>query len=139
MLSEIHLESVLSGSLISLIFSARPAERQRLFAPDNWIPRAQGTAGDDRLSIYPPPPHELIESILPDGPFVIAPTPEEGSPAVVPPPNAFSFSRSSHPLWLHRAHRLGFEAHTVLIGYRYVGVMMQMAVLGRHLQMEMYG
>ena len=27
----------------------------------------------------------------------------------------------------------------MLIGYRYVGVMMQMAVLGRHLQMETYG
>ena len=58
--------------------------------PDNWIPRAQDTAGDGRLSIYLPPPHELIESILPDGPFAIAPTPEEGSPAVVPPPPILS-------------------------------------------------
>ena len=58
--------------------------------PDNWIPRAQDTAGDGRLSIYLPPPHELIESILPDGPFAIAPTPEEGSPAVVPPPPMLS-------------------------------------------------
>ena len=60
-----------------------------LFAPDNWIPRAQGTTGDGRLSIYLPLPHERIESILPDGPFAIAPTPEEGSPAVVSPPQCF--------------------------------------------------
>jgi hypothetical protein len=58
--------------------------------PDNWIPRAQDTAGDGRLSIFLPPPHELIESVRPDGPFAIAPTPEEGSPAVVPPPPLLS-------------------------------------------------
>ena len=58
--------------------------------PDNWIPRAQDTAGDGRLSIYLPPPHELVEPIRPDGPFAIAPTPEEGSPAVVPPPPILS-------------------------------------------------
>jgi hypothetical protein len=58
--------------------------------PDNWIPRAQDTAGDGRLSIFLPPPHELIESVRPDGPFAIAPTPEEGSPAVVPPPPILS-------------------------------------------------
>jgi hypothetical protein len=58
--------------------------------PDNWIPRAQDTAGDGRISIFLPPPHELIESVRPDGPFAIAPTPEEGSPAVVPPPPILS-------------------------------------------------
>ena len=41
-------------------------------------------------SILLPPPHELIESVRPDGPFAIAPTPEEGSPAVVPPPPILS-------------------------------------------------
>lgn len=55
--------------------------------PDNWIPRAQDASGDGHLSIYLPPPHELVEPLhVPDGPYAIAVTPEEGSPAVVPPP-----------------------------------------------------
>ena len=54
--------------------------------PDNWIPRAQDAAGDGRLSIYIPPAHDFVEPLhAPDGPYAIAATPEEGSPAVVPP------------------------------------------------------
>jgi hypothetical protein len=60
--------------------------------PDNWIPRAQDTAGDGRLSIFLPPPHELIDPVRPDGPYAIVATPEEGSPAVVPPPPMLSRS-----------------------------------------------
>ncbi|KAH9162593.1 hypothetical protein EDB89DRAFT_632980 [Lactarius sanguifluus] len=65
--------------------------------PDNWIPRAQDASGDGRLSIYLPPPHELVEPLhVPDGPYAIAATPEEGSPAVVPPPPPLDFSPSTH-------------------------------------------
>ncbi|KAI9436170.1 hypothetical protein H4582DRAFT_458339 [Lactarius indigo] len=65
--------------------------------PDNWIPRAQDASGDGRLSIYLPPPHELIEPLhVPDGPYAIAATPEEGSPAVVPPPPPPDLSPSTH-------------------------------------------
>ncbi|KAI0294272.1 hypothetical protein B0F90DRAFT_1757859 [Multifurca ochricompacta] len=46
--------------------------------PDNWIPRAQDAAGDGHLSIFLP--HHT------KGPYAITATPEEGSPAVVPPP-----------------------------------------------------
>ncbi|KAI0296825.1 hypothetical protein BC826DRAFT_967873 [Russula brevipes] len=61
--------------------------------PDNWIPHAQNTAGDGGLSIYLPPPHELIEPVrVPEGPYAIAATPEDGSPAVVPPPPIFPSS-----------------------------------------------
>lgn len=65
--------------------------------PDNWIPRAQDAAGDGRLSIFLPPPHELVEPLRhPNGPYAIAATPEEGSPAVVPPPPDLSPSPPTH-------------------------------------------
>jgi len=58
--------------------------------PDNWIPHAQDP-GDGRLSIFLPPPHELIERVrVPEGPYDIAATPESGSPAVIPPPPLLS-------------------------------------------------
>jgi hypothetical protein len=61
--------------------------------PDNWIPRAQDAAGDGRLSIFLPPPHELTELVrVPEGPYAIASTPEDGSPTVVPPPPDHSHS-----------------------------------------------
>ena len=65
--------------------------------PDNWIPRAQDAAGDGRLSIFLPPPHELIEPLhVPDGPYAVAATPEEGSPTVVPPPPGLPPSTPTH-------------------------------------------
>jgi hypothetical protein len=65
--------------------------------PDNWIPRAQDPTGDGRLSIFLPPPHELVEPLYhPDGPYSIAATPEEGSPAVVPPPPDLAPSPPTH-------------------------------------------
>ena len=63
--------------------------------PDNWIPRAQDANGDGRLSIPLPPPHELAGRVhVPDGPYAIATTPDEGSPVVIPPPPILSPSRS---------------------------------------------
>ncbi|KAI0255197.1 hypothetical protein BJV78DRAFT_1279415 [Lactifluus subvellereus] len=65
--------------------------------PDNWIPRAQDAAGDGLLSIFLPPPHELTELVrVPEGPYAIAATPEDGSPAVVPPPPDLSPSPPYH-------------------------------------------
>jgi hypothetical protein len=65
--------------------------------PDNWIPRAQDASGDGRFSIYLPPPHELVEPLhVPDGPYAIAATPEEGSPQVVPPQPDLSPSPPPH-------------------------------------------
>jgi hypothetical protein len=47
--------------------------------------------GDGRFSIFIPPPHELIEPVrVPEGPYAIAATPEDGSPAIVPPPPILS-------------------------------------------------
>jgi len=49
--------------------------------------------GDGRFSIFLPPPHELIEPVrVPEGPYAIAATPEDGSPAIVPPPPLLSDS-----------------------------------------------
>ncbi|KAI9453430.1 hypothetical protein F5148DRAFT_1232819 [Russula earlei] len=54
--------------------------------PDNWIPRAQDTTGDGRLSIFLPPPHGMIEPVrVPDGPYAIAATPDDGSPVLCEP------------------------------------------------------
>ena len=65
--------------------------------PDNWIPRAQDAAGDGRLSIFLPPPHELTGLVrVPEGPYAIASTPEDGSPTVVPPPPDHSHSPPRH-------------------------------------------
>ncbi|KAI0060909.1 hypothetical protein BV25DRAFT_1917459 [Artomyces pyxidatus] len=55
--------------------------------PDGWIPHAQDANGDGRLEIYMPPPHEMADAARgPQLPFVVVPTPEGGSPQVVPPP-----------------------------------------------------
>ena len=77
---------------LSLQPSLSPSPRHPFvrIPPDNWIPRAQDTAGDGRLSIPLPPPHELAEPVLPDGHYAIVATPEEGSPAAVPPPPILS-------------------------------------------------
>ncbi|KAI0038675.1 hypothetical protein FA95DRAFT_1187647 [Auriscalpium vulgare] len=58
--------------------------------PDNWIPTAQDTLGDGRLSIYLPPPHEMVEPPRgPTEPIIVVATPQ-GSPSVLaqsmPPP-----------------------------------------------------
>ena len=74
--------------------------------PDNWIPRAQDTAGDDRLSIFLPPPHELADLIrVPEGPYATAATPEDGSPAVVDP-TASPRSPAASPSSLSYRHEL---------------------------------
>ena len=76
--------------------------------PDSWMLRAQGPDNE----IFLPPPHDLMVPI-PDGPYHIAATPEEGSPTTsqpstvqIPPDNLIPRAGPEDEIFLPPTHEL---------------------------------